>query len=77
MLNGSRDAMSSYERPGRDLELEARINEHITAGEAHWLKERMMRNGHICANQKALLRFIREESANIQLDLQKLLDKAA
>lgn len=77
MLNGWRDALSSYERPGRDLELEARINEHITAGEADWLKERMMRNGHICANQKALLRFIREESANIHPDLQELLDKAA
>ncbi|MCC2098903.1 MAG: hypothetical protein KDJ29_18570 [Hyphomicrobiales bacterium] len=77
MLSGWRDALSSYERPGRDLELEARINEHITAGEANWLKDRMMRNGHLCANQKALLRFIREESSNIHPDLQELFDRAA
>jgi len=77
MMSGWRDALSTYERPGRDLDVESATNERITAGEAGWLKERIMRNGHVCANQKALLAFIREESPDIHPELRDLFELAA
>ena len=77
MLSGWRDALSNYEPPRRDHRMEAVINEKITSSEAGWLKERMMRNGHVCANQKALLAFIRAESLDIHPELRHLLDLAA
>ncbi len=76
MASGWRDVFTAYEAPGRDLASEAAMNERITAAEAGWLKERILRNGRICENQKALLDFIRAESPKIHPELQDLLKAA-
>ncbi|MDP4594278.1 MAG: hypothetical protein NWT00_06905 [Beijerinckiaceae bacterium] len=77
MVGGWRSALSSYEAPGRNHRIEAAINEKITQGEAGWLKDRMLRNGHVCSNQKALLQFIRDESPDVHPELRDLLNLAA
>ena len=77
MVSGWRDALSSYELPRRDHQMEASINERVTASEAGWLKARIMQNGHICDNQKALLSFIRDESPDIHPELRDLFTRAA
>jgi hypothetical protein len=56
---------------------EAAASETITADEAEWLARRMGRDGVLHANEKALLRFIRDEAPSIHPSLQSLIAKAA
>jgi hypothetical protein len=49
----------------------------IGAEEAAWLADRFGREGALKDNEKALLRFIREEAPNIPPPLQSLIDRAA
>jgi len=49
----------------------------VTAEEAEWLARRMGRDGALHQNEKALLRFIRDESPAVHPSLQTLIASAA
>ena len=51
--------------------------EPVTEPEAGWLAERIGRDGHLHENEKALLRFLKQESPRLHELLQPLLDRAA
>ena len=56
---------------------EASESEAVTAGEAEWLARRIGRDGRLHANEKALLRFIRDEAPSVHPSLQSLIARAA
>jgi hypothetical protein len=64
------------ERNHRVASAEAQA-EMIVDGEADWLIDRLDRDGLVHDNEKALLRFIRDESPNIHPKLKPWLDKVA
>jgi hypothetical protein len=83
---GLRGILEAYRRPGseeawaaRNQRVEAAIMsaETVTAEEAEWLAGRIGRDGVLHANEKALLRFVRDEAPSIHPSLQPLLKKAA
>lgn len=83
---GLRGVMNAYRQPGleqtlaeRNDRMDAAIKsaETITAEEAEWLARRMGRDGTFHENEKALLRFIRDEAPSIHPSLQSLIAKAA
>jgi len=49
----------------------------VDSAEAAWLAERIGRDGVLHENEKALLKFLKEESPNIDGALQPLLDKVS
>jgi hypothetical protein len=57
-----------------DEALEARA-EVVTAEEAHWLEDRIGRNGGLDDNERALLAFIRENARELDPSLLELVDK--
>lgn len=59
--------------------LEAKIAgaEMISHSEAEWLNERVGRDGHLHENEKALLKFLKEESPDIHPSLKVLVASAA
>ncbi|MCF6321221.1 MAG: hypothetical protein L3J32_05560 [Rhizobiaceae bacterium] len=59
------------------IEQETEISEKIDSEETHWLVERIGRDGNFHENEKALIRFLKEESPQIHPSLQPLLDKVA
>ncbi|GLS78429.1 hypothetical protein GCM10007904_37660 [Oharaeibacter diazotrophicus] len=61
----------------RALEAESRAAEAVTADEVRWLADRIGRDGVIHANERALLRFLAEESPDLHPSLRTLLDTAA
>lgn len=67
----------AYARRNRALEAETRAAEVVTADEVKWLAERIGRDGVIHANERALLRFLADESPDIHPSLRTLLDTAA
>ena len=83
---GLRGALNAYRQPdmeqawaARNKSMEAAIKsaETISAEEAEWLARRMGRDGTFHENEKALLRFIRDEAPSIHPSLQSLITKAA
>jgi len=83
---GLRGALDAYRKPGmeeawaeRNAQKDAAIAsaEAVTAEEAEWLARRMGRDGVLHQNEKALLRFIRDEAPSIHPSLQSLIAKAA
>ena len=58
-------------------EAEMRLAERVTESEALWLAERIGRDGVLHENERALIRFIRDESPHIHPALQPLLQSAA
>lgn len=62
----------AMEHNGEDL-----IAERIEADEAHWLAERIGRDGLLNENEKEILRFIKMEAPHIHPSLQPLLEKVA
>ncbi|WP_150523046.1 hypothetical protein [Roseibium sediminis] len=62
------------ERTARLAE-EIAANEVVTESEARWLVDRIGRDGILHENEKALLRFIHEESPNIHPLLEPLMEK--
>ena len=50
--------------------------ERVTASEAHWLVERLNRDGKLDANERALLRFLRDESPEIHESLMPYIEAA-
>ena len=51
--------------------------EAITEDEAGWLVDRIMHDGEVLENEKALLAFIRDRSPDVHPDLKPLLNEAA
>jgi len=80
-LGGIRDAYGTQPDPfaarGGAMETEIAVNEVVTEDEAAWLVDRIGRDGVLHENEKALLRFIREESPNIHPALHPLMAKVA
>ena len=78
-VGGIRDAYGDTSDPftarGNEMLAEIAANEVVTEDEASWLVERIGRDGILHENEKALLRFIREESPNIHPSLRPLLEK--
>jgi len=83
---GLRGALNAYRQPdmeqawaARNARMDAAIKsaETISAEEAEWLARRMGRDGTFHDNEKALLRFIRDEAPSIHPSLQSLIAKAA
>jgi hypothetical protein len=83
---GLRGALNAYRQPSveqawgeRNARKEAAIAsaETVTAEEAEWLARRMGRDGMLQENEKALLRFIRDEAPSIHPSLKSLIAKAA
>jgi len=83
---GLRGALNAYRQPGmeeawaeRNARKEAALAsaETVTAEEAEWLARRMGRDGSLLENEKALLRFIRDEAPSIHPSLKSLIAKAA
>jgi len=79
-VGGIRDAYRDQPDPfaerGAAMAAEIAANEVVTGGEAEWLAARIGRDGQLHENEKALLRFLREESPTIHPSLQPLMDKA-
>ncbi|WP_422376962.1 hypothetical protein [Roseibium sp.] len=71
-----RDQPDPFAERGAAMETEIAVNEVVTGDETGWLVERIGRDGQLHENEKALLRFLREESPTIHPSLQPLLDKA-
>ncbi len=83
---GLRGIIAAYREPGieeawaeRNEKVEAAIAraEVVTAPEAEWLSRRIGRDGALHDNEKALLRFIRDEAPSVHPSLQSLIAKAA
>jgi len=79
-VTGIRDAFkddgpTAMAARGQAMETEIGLNEVITETEAGWLVDRIGRDRVLHENEKALLRFIREESPNIHPDLRPLMEK--
>lgn len=79
MMSGWRDAFAAHTPPQeqRLADVLAREAEHVSEVEAQWLHERILRNGQVCENQKALLAFLKAESPQIHPVLRDLFAKAA
>ena len=79
-VSGVRDAYREQPDPfaerGKAMAAEIAVNEVVTGDEAAWLVDRIGRDGHLHENEKALLRFLREESPDIHPSLQPLMDRA-
>jgi hypothetical protein len=83
---GLRGMLKAYRQPGSEqawaernarVEAAASASAHISADEAEWLARRMGRDGSLHDNEKALLRFIRDEAPSIHPSLKSLIAKAA
>jgi hypothetical protein len=71
---------SSEERALARLErqrIEIITNEEITQAEAAWLSERIGRDGHLTANEAALVAYLKKESPKIHPDLQAAVERLA
>ena len=86
MLSGGLKGIWHAYRRDEDVERYARLfgrenmmrhNERITGVEADWLANRIGRDGKIHENEKALITFLREESADIHPTLKPLIDRVA
>ena len=78
--------LNSYKAPSysdawkaRNAEMGAAVkaSEVIDSDEAAWLAERIQKDGAVCDNEIALLKFISEESPDIHPSLKPLIDKVA
>jgi hypothetical protein len=78
-VSGVREAYADRSDPfadrGASMAAEIAVNEAVTEDEAGWLVERIGRDGALHENEKALLRFIREESPSIHPALHPLMGK--
>jgi len=82
---GLREIIAAYRTPGYREMAEARNEafeaaaaeaEAVTAPEAEWLAQRLQRDGEIGQAERALLRFLREESPDLHPSLKPILDAA-
>ncbi len=84
LSNGLRDVWSAWHQQDDALsksaeadEVRIREAEAVTSEEVKWLADRIGRDGVIHANERALLKFLSEESPDIHPSLRTLLDTAA
>jgi len=79
MLNAYRQPSSEDAWAARNARVEANAAtaETVTAEEAEWLARRMGRDGALHANEKALLRVIRDKAPTVHPSLKSLIAKAA
>lgn len=85
LTHGLRGIWSQFREPAETLQAERnrmheaqiRAAEVVSVDEVRWLADRIGRDGTIHLNERALLRFLREESPDIHPSLQTLLDTAA
>lgn len=85
LTHGLRGIWASFREPElspqaertRAFAAEIRAAETLTVDEIRWLADRIGRDGIIHANERALLRFLKDEAADIHPSLQTLLDTAA
>ncbi|MEM9278460.1 MAG: hypothetical protein AAGA76_07785 [Pseudomonadota bacterium] len=68
---------AAWRKRNREDELDAIGSEPVDHSEASWLVERIGRDGVLHENEKALIRFLKEESPQLDASLQPLLDKVA
>jgi hypothetical protein len=84
-INGLRGIIEAYREPASfgqmprnaPVKLEIQAKDAAAKDEAAWLAERIGRDGVLDANEKALLRLIRDEAANVHPTLKKLFARAA
>ncbi|MGI9482502.1 MAG: hypothetical protein ACR2OR_09115 [Hyphomicrobiales bacterium] len=76
-MSGNSGLEAAYGEKLARAEAERAVAEQITEVEASWLAERIGRDGILHENEKALLRFIRDESPNVHDALKPLLEKVA
>ncbi len=67
----------AWSERNEQFEDDMKTSEKIDANEARWLVERIGRDGVFHENEKALIRFLKEDSPDIHPDLRPLLDKVA
>ena len=73
-----RDQMdSAWRKRNREGELAKIGSEPVDGSEASWLVERIGRDGVLHENEKALIRYLKEESPQLDASLKPLLDKVA
>jgi hypothetical protein len=86
VAGGLRGALQAYRQPATEEAWAARnaqaatnvaVAEQVTGEEAEWLARRIGRDGALHENEKALLRFIRDEAPSVHPSLQSLIAKAA
>jgi hypothetical protein len=87
MADGLKGIMKAYLAPSSNevafaernaaFEKDAEISAEVTQSEAHWLVERMNKDGYIRSNEKMLLSFLKKESRSIHPELRPLLDMVA
>ena len=84
LSNGLRGVWSAWRqqdetssKPIEADEVRIREAEEVTSEEVKWLADRIGRDGVIHANERALLKFLSEESPDIHPSLRTLLDTAA
>jgi len=83
LSNGLRGVWSAWRAeeegnsPAGSTEEAIRAAETVTSEEVKWLADRIGRDGVIHANEKALLKFLSDESPDIHPSLRTLLDTAA
>lgn len=75
--NAWREEESLQAARNREFLEDVRGAEIVTSDEVRWLADRIGRDGVIHANERALLRFLRDESPDIHPSLRTLLDTAA
>ena len=68
---------AAWRNRNREDELEAIGSEPVDQKESAWLVERIGRDGVLHENEKALLRYLKKESPQLNESLQPLLDKVA
>jgi len=77
-LDAIRDAYAKPDDSGSWLSAaNLRTAEAISAGEARWLTDRLLRDGEISKPERALLQFLAEESPDIHASLTALMARAA
>lgn len=75
--DGNKAMQDAWRKRNREEELNSIGSEPVDHGEATWLVERIGRDGLLHENEKALLRYLKEESPSLNEKLAPLMDKVA
>ena len=76
-VDGESQMQEAWRKRNREQEHRAISSEPVDANEASWLVERIGRDGILHDNEKALIRYLKDESQLMDDALQPLLDKVA
>ncbi len=67
----------AFGEQNKKMQSQLRSAEVVTSDEATWIADRIGRDGELHENEKALLRFVREESHDLHPSLEPLLEQSA